>query len=65
MQAMGYNTVALSRSADKEEFALKLGAHEFINTREPFDGVDKFDFVCVAPSHLLTTVPFNTHHGVP
>lgn len=44
---------ALSRSADKEELARSLGAHEFVNTRvaegekSPLDAVEKFDFMYV------------------
>lgn len=29
---MGFRTVALSRGQDKKDFALKLGAHEYIDT---------------------------------
>ena len=31
--AMGFRTVAVSRGADKEEFARQLGAHEYIDTQ--------------------------------
>lgn len=31
---MGYKTVAVSGTADKEQDAIALGAHQFINTKE-------------------------------
>lgn len=31
-RAMGYKTVAISRGSDKRDFALELGAHEYIDT---------------------------------
>jgi D-arabinose 1-dehydrogenase-like Zn-dependent alcohol dehydrogenase len=37
---MGYEVVALSTSDDKEEFAKKLGAHHFVNTKKSDVGAE-------------------------
>jgi D-arabinose 1-dehydrogenase-like Zn-dependent alcohol dehydrogenase len=53
---MGFRTVALSRGADKEEYARQLGAHEYIDSQREStaDGLQRLggaDLVlCTAPS---------------
>jgi propanol-preferring alcohol dehydrogenase len=52
---MGFRTVALSRGADKEDFARHHGAHEYIDTDQvkPAEGLKRLG----GADHVLATAP--------
>lgn len=58
---MGYRVIAISRGSDKEEFARKLGAHEYIDTSkgDPGEALQKLGgaslIVSTAPSANVMT----------